>query len=165
MKDLPQITITLPACMDDASVRIVRSFATREILCSLEPQKAIPYDSVAGKKYIFIRYQNEYVKIDPDDILYIEADGSYSTLHFVDGTRKTIAFALHVIEQDIAAFPDYVRVHRSFIVNLRHVSSLVGSNLMVKEYPVRIGKEYKEALFGRFVFLGYRRDNKSTPVT
>lgn len=165
MKDIPQITITLPACMGETSVRVVRSFATREILCSLEPQKDIPDYPNVGKKYIFIRYQNRYVKIDPDDILYIEADGNYCTLHFVDDTKRTIAFALHVIEQDLAAFFDFVRVHRSFIVNLKHVSSLIGSNLMIKEHPVRIGKEYKETLFARFVFLGYRRDGKSTLIT
>ncbi|HVK53256.1 MAG TPA: LytTR family DNA-binding domain-containing protein, partial [Pseudoxanthomonas sp.] len=56
------------------------------------------------------------------DVLWIRADGDYSQLRMRDGRSE-----LH--EKSLAGFssvlpPDFVRCHRSYLVNLRHVRSL-----------------------------------------
>ena len=47
-----------------------------------------------------------------------------------------------------------IRIHRSRIVNLRHVETLVGNRLKIGNELLAIGREYKDALFERVIFLG-----------
>lgn len=49
---------------------------------------------------------------------------------------------------------DFIRIHRSCIVNLRYVETLVGNSLKIGNELLAIGREYKDALFERVISLG-----------
>ena len=59
--------------------------------------------------------------INADDILYIEADGNYSTIHLRDKNMVVIK-QLKYIEQQLEQHY-FFRSHRSTIINLRHIIS------------------------------------------
>ena len=71
----------------------------------------------------------------------------------------TLSFHLAVIEKQLPE-TDFIRIHRSYLVNLKHVTALVGNSLKIGEQFLVIGREYREQLFDRFVFLGVRRSKK-----
>ncbi|MEZ4720712.1 MAG: LytTR family DNA-binding domain-containing protein [Flavobacteriales bacterium] len=58
--------------------------------------------------------------VDPSDILYIKADGSYSEVYTLHGSKILISKSLGMLEPKLNT-SEFFRPHRSFIVNHHHV--------------------------------------------
>ena len=98
--------------------------------------------------------QREYISDKADykvslvriaDIVYIESEGEYVRMHLCDGSTITTLFRLKNME---AALPSeqFMRVHRSYIVNLRVIRSYVRGRIFLSDTEyVPIGENYKEA--------------------
>lgn len=57
-------------------------------------------------------------------ILYLEANGNYTTLHFTDGRQILVCRSLCDIEQRLPSSA-FVRIHRSHTIHLAHVKKYV----------------------------------------
>lgn len=66
---------------------------------------------------------NGYEYISLADIEYLEADGSYVHIFMVDKKQKTASKNLKYFEQLLANCHHFLRVHRSFIINLHNMAS------------------------------------------
>jgi two-component system, LytTR family, response regulator len=75
------------------------------------------------KQVICVPNQNGYDYINISDIEYLEADGSYVHLFLTDKKQKTVSKNLKYFEQTLKPFSSFVRVHRSFIINLDLMAS------------------------------------------
>jgi DNA-binding LytR/AlgR family response regulator len=71
---------------------------------------------------IFVRHKDKMVKIVIDDILYLEADRNYCHV-FTTDREYLLATTLKAMEDKLSA-RQFVRVHRSFVVNLRRVDEV-----------------------------------------
>lgn len=89
----------------------------------------------------FIREGGRHKKIRLEDLLFIEADGSYAKLVTSSGQ--------HVITQNLSTFlrkaslPLLVRVHRSYIINMNQVDSFDESYVYIDKYPIPVSKTYR----------------------
>ena len=155
------VVITLPPHLSEMPVRIVRGNGCRELICSVEPQDNDEpvYRSDMQKKYAFVWRQNSYLKLTLDQIVHLEACGSYCTIHMTEQKEMVISSRLAIVEKVLPA-SDFIRIHRSHIVNLTHVTALTGNTLSVGKETLPIGREYRDALLDRFIFLGVRRNRK-----
>ena len=78
------------------------------------------------------------------DIVYLESEGEYVRMHLTDGTTITTLFRLKNME---TALPSelFMRVHRSYIVNLRMIKAYVKGRIFLSDTEyVPIGENYKE---------------------
>ena len=103
--------------------------------------EALPKD----KEYISVKadYKVSLVKIS--DIVHLESEGEYVRMHLADGTTITTLFRLKNME---AALPSdmFMRVHRSYIVNLRCIKGYVRGRVFLSDTEyVPIGENYKES--------------------
>lgn len=103
--------------------------------------EALPKD----KEYISVKadYKVSLVKIS--NIVYLESEGEYVRMHLDDGTTITTLFRLKNME---AALPSdmFMRVHRSYIVNLRCIKGYVRGRVFLSDTEyVPIGENYKES--------------------
>lgn len=111
--------------------------------------EALPKD----KEYISVKADYKVSLVRIDDIVYLESEGEYVRMHLVDGTTITTLFRLKNME---VALPSdrFMRVHRSYIVNLRAIRSYIKGRIYLSETEyVPIGENYKEA------FQNYIRQN------
>ena len=104
--------------------------------------EALPKD----KEYISVKadYKVSLVKIS--NIVYLESEGEYVRMHLDDGTTITTLFRLKNME---AALPSdmFMRVHRSYIVNLRCIKGYVRGRVFLSDTEyVPIGENYKESI-------------------
>lgn len=102
--------------------------------------EALPKD----KEYISVKADYKVSLVRIDDIVYLESEGEYVRMHLVDGTTITTLFRLKNME---VALPSdrFMRVHRSYIVNLRRIRSYVKGRVYLNdEEYVPIGENYKE---------------------
>lgn len=100
-----------------------------------------------GDGRLFIRCDGEIHVMAPEDILWIESDGDYVRLHASDKSRFVRMSLLKMMEKlDPAHF---VRIHRSTIVNLRHMRK--ASAALYGEYTVELTNGAKLKVSRTFV--------------
>lgn len=150
------LTIVLPDELSDIQVRLVRGKHKAHILCSIEQSDIVsPISEEELHGYVFVWNRNSYRKVAVSDILWVEAERSYCRLHLLNRTEMMISFPLSTVER-LLTYPDFLRIHRSFIVNLMHVDALVGNSLRIGEETLTIGRGYRQEVLSQFVFLGIR---------
>ena len=90
-------------------------------------------------------YKTQLVKIA--DIVYLESAGEYVRLHIEGGQTITTLFRLKNMEALLPA-NNFLRVHRSYIVNLKRISSYTKGRIFLDngEY-IPLGENYKERFF------------------
>jgi two-component system LytT family response regulator len=80
-------------------------------------------------KKIYLRTSLKEYQINHEDILYIQADGSYSTVFTNDG--KEIFTSKKLIDYQRQLTDAFFRIHHSIIVNLKWISHLDKKNNLV----------------------------------
>ena len=95
----------------------------------------------ADDQHLFVRINNKLVRIDFDEVLYIEALSTYSVL--VTDKQKHIVYVTLKSMEERLPFTHFVRVHRSYIVNTRRIASIEDNQLRLGAYEVPIGKSYQ----------------------
>lgn len=145
------LTITLPESLAGLPVRVEVDPDSRDIAVRIAPETEL------NRKYAFVWDGQCNLKVAFADILYVEASGSYSTLHLRGGRSMTVSFNLSYVEDRLPP-GDFVRIHRSFIVNMAHVRTLSGNCVEVGGRDIAIGRGYRKGFLSRFTFIG-SRDN------
>lgn len=107
------------------------------------------------REYISVKADYKVSLVRIADIVYLESEGEYVRLHLADGSAITTLFRLKNME---AALPSeqFMRVHRSYIVNLRSIKAYVKGRVFLNDTEyVPIGENYKEA-FQRYVDANFK---------
>jgi len=100
-------------------------------------------------KKLSIPYKSDYVIVAVENILYIEADRMYSIIHLKEKTTASsfvYAKKLSHFEEILQANTNFCRTHRSWMVNLDHVSSYSKKEhqLHINEHTqIPVSKSYK----------------------
>lgn len=99
---------------------------------------------------VFVRAGNDIVRIDLDEVRFIKSDSNY--VRFVLADREvTSLMNLKDLERKLPA--GFVRVHRSYIVNLRHVDKLDSQDIKIGRALVPVSDSYREELLKRLALL------------
>ena len=92
-------------------------------------------------QHLFIRSDRKMVKVLLDDIQYIESFSDYLKIHTTDGlviTRETLSRLKKKVPS-----AQFLRIHRSFIVNRRHISSFTKEMVIVGDSELPISRSYR----------------------
>ena len=94
--------------------------------------------------YIFVKSDKKLIKVRFEDIFYVEGLKDYVMLHTPTGrivTLQTMKSLEEKLPSDI-----FIRVHRSYIVNLKLIELLEANSVLVNKKKIPIGKNYKDEL-------------------
>ncbi len=96
---------------------------------------------------VFVKVNSRMVRINFDDVLYVEALSDY--VNIVTAQHKYIVYTtLKALEARLAVFPNFVRVHRSYLLNTQHIESIEDNTANLKGgHYVPIGKSYQDGFF------------------
>jgi two-component system, LytTR family, response regulator len=92
--------------------------------------------------FFFVRSERKMVKINFDDILYIESLSDYIKISIHDKvivTRETITN----VEAKLPS-QQFLRVHRSYIVSLKSIDSYTNELVEVNQKAIPISRKYKD---------------------
>ncbi|MDO7845290.1 LytTR family DNA-binding domain-containing protein [Hymenobacter sp. M29] len=90
--------------------------------------------------FTFVKVDNKLVRVTFADVRYVEALGDY--VHIITGHSKLIVYStMKGVEEK---FPSklFVRVHRSFIVNVQYIQALEDNMLTVDSKQIPVGQTY-----------------------
>lgn len=88
--------------------------------------------------YIFIKEDQQTVKVKLEDILFIEAAVDYIFIHTKEKRHITL-FSMKQVEQKLPK-DQFIRIHRSFIVNADCVEAIEGKMLIVNGQRLNISR-------------------------
>jgi two-component system LytT family response regulator len=112
------------------------------------PEPPAPFISAAPSEIsatgtdMFVKTNGKLLRINFEDVLYIEALSTYVVLvtdkqkHIIGGTLKSI--------EERLPFRHFVRVHRSYIVNLHRVEAMADNMLKLGQHEVPVSRPYQE---------------------
>lgn len=105
--------------------------------------KAMPQQTPVAD-YIFIKQDSRLLRINHQQIRYIEAEKDFSTVFFDD---KKILAGMHLkMFEAMLPSEQFLRVHRSYIVNLSKITSITGNIVELNKTEIPIGANYKNDL-------------------
>lgn len=96
---------------------------------------------------IFVRRGGKMIKLLLDHILYIEADRNYCNIVTQDDNH-VLASTLKTMEDKLPN-SHFVRVHRSFIINISKLDVVAEGHLEIKRKVIPLSKSHKEFLLSR----------------
>ncbi|MEL6986845.1 MAG: LytTR family DNA-binding domain-containing protein [Bacteroidota bacterium] len=92
--------------------------------------------------FIYVKSEREHIKILLKEILYIESLKNHIKIVSSSGNIITLV-ALSQMESRLPKH-QFIRVHRSFIVGLHHISKFTQSNVTIGDKLIPIGGFYKQ---------------------
>ncbi|MCF8253010.1 MAG: response regulator [Bacteroidia bacterium] len=105
----------------------------------------INWNVSALQNSLFVKLGSKYIKVKIDEITYVEADGKTVEIHTLQGQKFQVKMSLEQMQNQLAKH-GFVRVQRSFIINLQHLSAINGEAVYIEQLAIPIGRQYKEEL-------------------
>ncbi len=116
-------------------------FATIELICSKSFQAA--KKSKETYQPVFIKSGNQSTLVQPEEILFLEAEGKYVKIQMMSAKKHLVRGTLSEI-MDQLNMQSMVQIHKSFIVNLNQIRSIQTNEILVGEINLPVGRSYKE---------------------
>jgi DNA-binding LytR/AlgR family response regulator len=102
--------------------------------------KASPANTAADS-FIYLRADRKNIKVNFDDILFVESLKDYIKVVTKDKTIVTKQ-AISSIEENLPS-DLFIRTHRSFIVSLKRIESYTNDLIQIAKYEIPISRSYK----------------------
>jgi DNA-binding LytR/AlgR family response regulator len=105
------------------------------------------------EEYLYLREKNIIHKIPVAEIIYVESMGDNLKLHTqerVIQARCTISSVEDALSEEL-----FVRIHRSFIVSVKKITSFSPVSIYIGEMEFPIGTRYKEIVFNKLNYKGF----------
>ncbi|WCO02735.1 LytR/AlgR family response regulator transcription factor [Psychroserpens ponticola] len=96
---------------------------------------------------IFVRHNDKMVKVHINDIFYIEAERNYCRI-YSKGKEYLLVITLKDMDEKLPN-KHFLRVHRSFIVNLSQIDEIATSHIVIAKKAIPVSKTLKEELLKR----------------
>ncbi|MDX8338972.1 LytTR family DNA-binding domain-containing protein [Draconibacterium sp. IB214405] len=143
----------------DAVDYLLKPFSYEEFYKAAEKaKKQIGYERAdknndeveANHEFLFLKSEYKIRRINFNDIIYIEGLKDYVKVYLQNETKPIMSLSsLKALE---AKLPEekFMRVHRSFIVNLEKIDTIERSRIVFGKVYIPVSEQYKEA-FNNFV--------------
>lgn len=97
--------------------------------------------------YIQGNVKGKMIRVNINEIIYIEGALNYIIIHFSEGERQITYLTMGEIENYLKE-KDFSRIHRSFIINNNKIQSINGNEIILQDKTVlNIGQAYKTLFF------------------
>lgn len=127
---------------------ITKPFDEKDLVIAIElafknhAAKSISANGHSKTPYIFIKGTDQFEKVAIDDIHYLEAEGSYSKV-FTYNKEYLLSGNLNQYKN---LCQNFLRIHRSYIVNINNITGIDSNHVFVKEKALPIGRSHKDQI-------------------
>lgn len=133
-----------------------KAITYHQLLMSEEQKATETALEPAEDEFIFIKSDRRYFKVNLKDILFVEGLKDYVILQLDEQriiTRMTLKNMEELLPSNV-----FMRVNRSYIVNINRIESFDNNDIFIKKYEIGIGNMYRDSFFEVFM-----KKNKTHP--
>lgn len=131
---------------------LLKPFSFERFLKSISKIQRIAKNSnpIFHQKFLFLRAQGVIQKVKIEDISYVEAKGSFVLVHTAEN-RFIANTSLQELLTRLGS--NFIRCHKSFIVNIAAISKIVGNTIKIENASILIGRTYRESLLAKLKMI------------
>jgi DNA-binding LytR/AlgR family response regulator len=112
----------------------------------------VPVQGSSGKEsmplpagdHIFIKSNSKFFRVNFSEILYVQGMKDYLKVHTPEYTLVTHQ-TMNELERTLPS-RQFIRVHRSYLVAVRHIRAIYGNSIELGKVTIPIGVNYKEGV-------------------
>jgi DNA-binding LytR/AlgR family response regulator len=105
-----------------------------------------PLDFILNDR-IFVRHNDKMLKINVENIFYIEADRNYCRI-FTHDREHLLVMTLKDIDEKLPQ-KHFLRIHRSYIINLSQIEEVAGTHVVIAKKAIPMSKAMRSELLKR----------------
>ncbi|MDQ6530150.1 LytTR family DNA-binding domain-containing protein [Flavobacterium sp. LHD-85] len=102
----------------------------------------IKVETAKGDSHIFIKVDKKMMKINIEEILFVEGMKEYIKVVTPDKTYITHK-SLTSLSEELPA-DRFLRIHKSYVIALNKVKSIEGNRVQIQSYNIPIGRNYSK---------------------
>ncbi len=99
------------------------------------------------RHHLYLKVDTKLVKVNEDDILYVEAKGDY-VLFKTKEKGFVINATMKKVEERLNS-SKFIKVHRSYIINLDKIVDIESTTLVISDKVIPISRSHRDALLAR----------------
>ena len=104
-----------------------------------------------SEAYFFVRTNHKMEKVKLAEIKYVESMREYVAI-FTSNRRFVIHKSMNFMEQELPK-NEFIRVHRSYIVNLDFIENIQGNTIEIVGKKIPIGASYRKTFFEKIELI------------
>lgn len=106
--------------------------------------------SAGNDHIVFVRSGTEIARVDLREVRFVKSESNYVRFTLAE---KEITTLMNMRDLELKLPSSFIRVHRSFIVNMDHVDRLDSNDIKIGRALVPVSDSYREELLGRLKLL------------
>lgn len=100
--------------------------------------------SNTDERFIFVKSDYKLLKVNFDDILFVEGVKDYVKIYLDNGQKPIMSLMNMKKVEDFLPSPEFLRTHRSYIVHMNKVSVIDRGRIVFGDSYIPISESYKE---------------------
>ncbi|PLX16952.1 MAG: DNA-binding response regulator [Marinilabiliales bacterium] len=141
--DLQAVDYLLKPISFDRLLQAINKYFNENTILNTKSDEIIP----ERNEHFFVRSDRKMIKINFDEITYIESLSDYIKIHLTDNTVIT----RETISNIEARLPKqkFMRTHRSFIISLQAINSFTNETIGIGHHEIPISRSFKDEVLKR----------------
>lgn len=136
--------------------RFIRAVTrAKELLSHKEPVSSNLFPSGGNPQkgesdnFIFVKSEYENIKINKNEIKYIQGLKDYLKIHVLNTNRPILTLMSFKEIHEKVASDQFLRVHKSFIINITYIKAIQKSKIIIDDMRIPIGESYRTKVLTR----------------
>jgi two-component system response regulator LytT len=111
---------------------------------TLTAASSVAVAGLAEKNYLYLKVDYQLLKVDLDDILYIEGLKDYVKLFLKSQEKPLLTLtSLKNLEERLPKIA-FLRIHRSYIVGLEQIKAVTKNSVQIGQTTIQVTEQYKD---------------------
>lgn len=118
--------------------------AVQKVQKLIKLEKGVPDQVDANNEFLFLKSDYKIKRINFNDILYIEGLKDYVKVYTQNSPKPVMSLTTMKLLESKLPETKFMRVHRSFIVNLERIDTIERSRIVFGKTYIPVSDQYKE---------------------
>lgn len=106
---------------------------------------AMPIEKKSADPFVILKSGLKSYKVNTDEVQYVESLKDYIKIYLTTGQPMMFKYKISDLELDLKE-KDFLRVHRSFLVNTSQITAFTNNEIEVKGTEIPIGASHKDSV-------------------
>ena len=124
---------------------IVKPFKNEDLIVAIELalfNSATQNPITTDDSELIVKEGRVQVHLACDSIVWLETDRNYTTINLINSKRRVVRIPISELQQQLSA-QQFVRIHKSYVVNKKHVSEIKANSVIVVNQELPIGRAFQ----------------------
>lgn len=135
----------------EETIRRIKSFSSDNSTEKFE-KILTSFNEKFNRRKITINTDGKLIFLDNDEIIFVESDGNYSSIHINNGKKIVVTKKLKEVNE---LLPDehFFRIHNSFIINLNKIKEFLKSDgyvVLTDNHKIPVSRQRKSEFLEKF---------------